>query len=134
VAKRTLNRRELRQQNDAAEARASETEAEVEEVDDADEGDDEDSPKPKKKAKPKAPAKPRAKKPRAKKAPPRMVARWAVYDGAMKPLAMFPYNQRSAADQKLIDLAAKKTGTYFVQIVKEPMPEAEAADGPVVNA
>jgi hypothetical protein len=138
VAKRTLNRRELRQQNDAAEARASD--AEVEEVDDADDDGDEESPKPKKaKAaktpKVKAPAKPRVKKPRAKKAPPRRVARWGVFDGAMKQLALFPYNQRAAADQKLVELAAKKAGTYFVQIVKEemaePEPAADAAGVPV---
>jgi hypothetical protein len=122
VAKRILNRRALREQSDAAEEQAN------------DEADEEATPakpakaaKTAKAAKPKAPAKPRA---RAKKAPVRMVARWGVFDGGMKQLALFPYNQRGAADEKVAELAARKAGTYFLQIVKEPMPEPAPAAGP----
>jgi hypothetical protein len=75
---------------------------------------------PAKKAR-KAPAAKR--KPRPKKAPPRLRARWGVFDGSMKQVAAFDYNQRAAADAKLADLLAKKKGIHFLQIVKEPMPE-----------
>lgn len=74
-------------------------------------------------AKAKPGAAPRAKKPRAKKAPPRMRARWGVFDATMKQVAIFDYNQRAAADEKLADLLARKKGIHFLQIVKEPMPE-----------
>ena len=76
----------------------------------------------------KAPAKnsaapPKVRKPRAKKAPPRLCARWGIFDDGMKQVAIFDYNQRAAADTKLADLLAKRKGTHFLQLVKEPMPE-----------
>ena len=40
------------------------------------------------------------------------------------------YNQRAAADEKAAELAAKKNGTFFLQIVKEPMPEPDAGGAP----
>ncbi len=155
MAGRILNRRELRRQADAAEAIETpaaaddldETEDEDEEdeedeggeddaVDEAevsDDGDEDDDEKPKSKkakAKPKAKAKaePKPRKPRKPKAAPRMRARWGVFDASMKQLAIFDWNQRADADAKVVELAAKKNGTFFVQIVKEPMAEA-AADG-----
>ena len=85
------------------------------------------------KKKRKAPATPRVKKPRAKKLPPRMCARWCVFDGAMKQVAIFDYNQRAAADEKLADLLAKKKG-HFMQIVKEPMAEPVNPEEPLVAA
>jgi hypothetical protein len=57
-------------------------------------------------------------------------ARWGVFDSALKQVAIFDYNQRAAAEDKLADLLAKKKSLHFIQIVKEPMPEplpAEAA-------
>jgi hypothetical protein len=48
----------------------------------------------------------------------------------MKQVAIFDYNQRAAADQKVAELAAKKNGTFFLQLVKEPMPEPAAAAAP----
>ncbi len=81
---------------------------------------------PEKKAK-KVPA---PKKTRAKKAPPRMRARWGVFDSGMKQVAIFDYNQRAAADEKLADLLAKKKAIHFIQVVKEPMPELAAVEGP----
>ncbi|HKI34300.1 MAG TPA: hypothetical protein VKA46_20775 [Gemmataceae bacterium] len=149
MAGRILNRRELRKQADEAEARESQEtregddedveEADAEEDEDAveggaaaEEGDDEEVVKPaKKKAKAKAPPKPR--KPRKPKAAPRMRARWGVFDASMKQVAIFDYNQRVEAEQKAADLVAKKNGTFFLQMVKEPM--AEPADaGAVVPA
>jgi hypothetical protein len=74
--------------------------------------------------KPKAPG---GRTSRAKKAPLRMCARWGVFDGGMKRVAIFDYNQRAAAEEKLADLLAKHKGTYCIQIVKEPITETEGA-------
>ena len=114
MARRTLNRHELRKQAEAAESKTG---------DDAVPVDGEATPT-KKGSKSKAAAAPKVKKPRKKKEPPRLVARWGVFDGAMKQVAVFNYNQKAQAEQKVAELAAKKANAvYFVQIVKEPMPE-----------
>src|SRR5258708_721201 len=78
---------------------------------------------PVKKARAKAGAVPKVRKPRAKKGPPRRCARWAVFDAGMKQVAIFDYNQRAAADEKLALLLATKKGIHFLQIVKEVMAE-----------
>ena len=70
------------------------------------------------------------KKPRKKKEPPRLCARCGVFDNSMKQVASFAYNQRGDADQKVVDLSAKKPGGYFIQLVKEPMPGPAAAEAP----
>jgi hypothetical protein len=153
MAGRILNRRELRKQADEAEARESQQGREGADEDDeangagdagedededegpgGDTGDegDEDEPQPaKKRAKAKPPAA-KARKPRKPKAAPRMRARWGVFDASMKQVAIFDFNQRAAAQEKAADLAAKKHGTFFLQLVKEPMPEPadEGAQGP----
>jgi hypothetical protein len=85
----------------------------------------------KKQRKAKGPTAAKVKKPRAKKAPPRMRARWGVFDGGMKQVAILDYNQRAVADEKLADLLAKKKGSHFLQIVKEPMPEPAPVKAPV---
>ena len=109
MAGRILNRRELRKQADQAE----QTEAAAPEGAPAAVG-------PRRKA----PAAPKARKARPKKAPPRMRVRWGVFDASMKRVAIFDYNQRAAADEKVADLLARK-GIHFLQVVKEPMPEPE---------
>jgi hypothetical protein len=112
MAGRILNRRALREQADQmqpSEDVASETAPVTAPL--------------KKHAKAKAGAAPKVKKPRAKKAPPRLRARWGVFDASMKQVAIFDYNQRAAADEKLADLLSRKKGIHFLQIVKEPMPE-----------
>src|SRR5438128_783877 len=119
MAGRILNRRELRAQADREEqpeAVASDTAVAV--------------VSPPKKARAKAPAAPKIRKPRKQKAPPRLRARWALFDGTMKQVAIFDYNQRAAADEKLADLLAKKKGSHFMQIVKEVMPEPVPAEVP----
>ena len=115
MAKRVLNRRQLRDDADAA-AKAEATTPTTETAAD-------DAPV-KKKASPrkKAAAGPRPKRAAKKKDPVRMRARWAVFDGGMKQIAVFDYSNRDAADQKLSDMNAKKSGGYFLQLVKEPMP------------
>ena len=57
---------------------------------------------------------------------------WGVFDAGMKQVAIFDYNQRAAADEKLSDLLGKKTGTHFLQIVKEPMPELAPVEAPAL--
>ena len=74
-------------------------------------------------AKAKGPAAPRPKKVSRKKESPRLCARWGVFDGGMKQVAIFAYNQRAAAEEKAADLRARKNGVFFLQIVKGPMPE-----------
>jgi hypothetical protein len=130
MAGRILNRRELRKQADGADQLAAEGAA-AEGA--ATEGATPATPKVKAKrvAKAKGPTVPKVRKPRAKKAPPRLRARWCVYDGAMKQIAVFDYNQRPAADEKLGELLARKKGAYFIQVVKEPMAEAVPEAVPV---
>jgi hypothetical protein len=111
MAGRILNRRELRQQADQA----------------GQEGAAVAAPAAAAEAAVKKPKAARVKKPRAKKVPPRMRARWGVFDGGMRQVAVFDYSQRDAADRKLADLRARNKGVHFLQIVKEPMPEPEPA-------
>ncbi len=136
MAGRVLNRRELRRQSDAAESAdlhevADDADAEEDEDEDghaASPGGEDDAEAPPAKAK--AKAAPRARKPRKPKVAPRMRARWGVFDASMKQVAVFDYKDRAAADARVLDLlATKKTGTFFLQLVKEPMPE-EAAPAP----
>jgi hypothetical protein len=127
LATRTLSRRALRDQNDAAEAIPEEEPRD-------DEGDGE-TPAPKvkkvrarKSSDPaaKAPAKPRARK-NAAKVPERRCARWAVCDNGMKRVAVFEYRDRAAADAKLLQVREAKSGTFFLLLVKDPYdPTAEA--------
>jgi hypothetical protein len=137
MAGRILNRRELRKQADEAEAQQERSPAdEDDELDEPREADDEkppgDSPDEADGAKPALAKKPaRARKTRKPKAPPRMRARWGVFDSSMKQVAIYDYNQRAAADEKVAQLAAaRKTGTFFLQIVKEVMPDADAEGTP----
>jgi hypothetical protein len=104
MAGRTRNRLELRKQAEQAEAVAAETpnpEAPVK--------------KPKKTT--------TTRKPRAPKTPPRMQARWGVFDSGLRQVAVFDFNQRDAAEAKVADLVARNKGLHFLQIVKEPIPE-----------
>jgi hypothetical protein len=59
------------------------------------------------------------------KAPQRKRLVWAVFSGSMKEEARFPYDQRKDAEKKLEQLRAKATKKmYFIQPVKEPLPDA----------
>jgi hypothetical protein len=117
MAGRILNRRILREQADQAEqTERSETAASNLKL-----------VSPKKSPKGPAPAL-KVKRPRKVKAPPRLRARWGLFDLGMKQVAIFDYNQRAAADEKLADLLAKKEGSHFMQIVKDTMPEPAPAE------
>jgi hypothetical protein len=115
MAGQILNRRELRKQTDQAEQAGAAT-------------PDAAAPEAKKSAQGKAAGAPRVRKPRAKKAPPRMYVRWGVFDGGARQVAIFDYNQRSAADGKLAEMLARNKGIYYLQAVKEPMPESVPAE------
>jgi hypothetical protein len=129
MAGRTLSRRALRDEYDQAEA----AEPAAAEAGDADDGDASPAPAKKPRARkaaaakaPKAPAKPRVRK-KTVKAPPRMVARWAVCDGGMKRVAVFEYRDRAGADARLAEFRERKTGTYVLQLVKDPYDPPAAA-------
>jgi hypothetical protein len=122
MASRILNRRALRAQTDQVE----QSEAIVSDT-------PPNAARSKKQPRAKGPAAPKVKKVRVKKGPPRMRARWGVFDAGMKQLAIFDYNQRAAADEKIADLLTKKKGSYFLQIVKEPMPDPVPAEAPALE-
>ena len=107
MARRTLNRMELRRAAESAQA--------------ADGSNAPSDAPPKKEAKTKA-AKPR--KSAKSKAPVRMRVRWAVVNDSLKQVAIFDYPQRTEAEQKAADLIEKGKGHHFVRGVKEPMPES----------
>ena len=64
---------------------------------------------------------------KAVKKPTRMRARWGLFDSAMKLVAVFEYSQRAAADAALVDIQGKKNGLFFLQIVKDALPEPAPA-------
>ena len=69
---------------------------------------------------------PKATKPRKSaknKAPVRMRVRWAVVNDSLKQVAIVDYPQKDDAEQKAADLIGKGKGHHFVRVVKEPMPE-----------
>jgi serine phosphatase RsbU (regulator of sigma subunit) len=110
MARKVVNRKELRAQADAAEARKKSSK---------------DKPaKEKKEKKEKAvkePKKAAVKKPSRKKAAKetRMKAYWGVFNQAMKRLAMFEYADKKAAEKK----AAELGGNHFIQLLKEAISE-----------
>ena len=84
----------------------------------------------------KAPAKKKKKKAAKRKATKRTKVKsvvrkrlvWGVFSSSLKEEARFPYDQRKAADEKAEQLAAKTKRTYFVQPIKEALPEAAKAE------
>jgi hypothetical protein len=111
MAKRTTSRLELRKQTEAASPRGAA-------------GDDASG---KKKAKdPKKKAAPRPKRSKAK-----VVVRkrliWGIFSSTMKEEGRFAYGDREAAEARMEELAAKYKRTYFIQPIKEPIPEAPVA-------
>jgi hypothetical protein len=152
MARRILNRKDLRADFDAAEQRrkdeAEETEDEEEEGDEDEEedeesgeedeaeeggeeaggeGDEEEEEAPKKKKKPaKAPkpAKPKATKSRSRAAKVvRMKVVWGVFNNSNQRVATYDYPKRKDADEHAAKLTADKKNTHFVQPVKEPIEE-----------
>lgn len=100
MARKLLNRKELRQENEAAERRE-------------DDGDT-TAKKPVKKV---VKRKTRAKTVKEV----RLKAFWGVFNQSMRPIAKFEYSQRGDADKKAEELSVSQRTPHFVQLVKEPI-------------
>ncbi len=106
MARKVLNRKELREESDAAE-RVGKTKKKV-----ADKTDAEGKKKPVKR------------KSRAKTAKEvRLKAFWGVFNQSMKRVALFEYSQRKQADKKAAELSTSAKSPHFVQPVKEVIEE-----------
>jgi hypothetical protein len=126
--KRTLDRRTLRDQTEAAEARERDEEEVQEAEDEEEEADESDAEEADEEEKPKAKKKPATKKPAAKKRArvkdaPRMRAVWVVFDNASKRIKEFPYPQKADAEKFLTEKQEEKKGVFYLQMVKEPIEE-----------
>jgi hypothetical protein len=107
MARKVVNRKELRAENDAAEAiaKAGGGDAALE------------GKKPKAKGEKKAPAK---RKSRSKTAEPeRKRLFWGVFNQSAKRVALFDFSQRKAAEAKAVELTAGGKNHHFVMKVKE---------------
>jgi hypothetical protein len=114
MARKVINRRELREQADAAEARE-----EDKEDDDAEASGDEEEAEAKPAKKKKAATK---RKSRAKSAEPaRLKLFWGVFNQASKRIAKYDFTQKKQADAKAAELSAGGKNQHFVAKVKEPV-------------
>ena len=135
MARRILNRKDLRADFEAAERRKAEggevdEEEELDEEEDEEEVDeeggeasdeDEAEEEAPKKRKPAPAAKP---KPRSRTAKvTRMKVVWGVFNNSNQRVAAYPYPKRKDADEHAARLTADKKSTHFVQPVKEPIDE-----------
>jgi hypothetical protein len=99
MARKILNRKELREESDAAQ-RAGAT--------------------------PKTPAKktPAKRKSRAKVAKEvRLKAFWGVFNQSLRRISLFEFSQRREADKKAAELSESQKTPHFVQLVKEVIEE-----------
>jgi len=100
MARKVVNRKELREEAEAAERLGT-------------------TKKKKKAAKKKTTRKSRAKTPKEV----RLKAFWGVFSQSLTPVAMFEYAQRKEADKKAKELSESKKSPHFVQIVKKVIEE-----------
>lgn len=107
MARKVVNRKELRAENDAAEAKEKAAEVAGEEGEGG-----------KKKAKAKKPAVKR--KSRAKSTEPaRKMLFWGVYNQSLKRVAKYDFMQKKAAEAKAAELSTGGKSPHFVQKCKE---------------
>jgi hypothetical protein len=99
MARKILNRKELRAENDTAERAAGEPKAAVK----------------------KAPVKRKSRAKVAKEV--RLKAFWGVFNQSLRRIAVFEYSQRADADKKAADLSESQKTPHFVQLVKEVIEE-----------
>jgi hypothetical protein len=105
MARKVLNRKELREESDAAEREGKAKKKPVK-------GEEEAKKKPTKR------------KSRAKTAKEvRLKAFWGVVNQSMKRVALFDYSQRKQADKKAAELSTSAKTPHFVQPVKEVIEE-----------
>ena len=95
MARKILNRKELREENDAAEQAGI---------------------VPKTAAK-KAPVKRKSRAKVAKEV--RLKAFWGVFNQSLRRISVFEYSQRAEADKKASELTESQKTPHFVQLVKE---------------
>jgi hypothetical protein len=112
MARKIVNRKELRAENDAAEALAKAGGASAEEK---------GKKAPKAKGEKKAPVK---RKSRSKSAEPeRRRLFWGVFNQSAKRVALFDFSQRKAAEAKAGELTSAGKNQHFVMKVKEAIAE-----------
>jgi hypothetical protein len=138
MARRILNRRDLRADYDAAEARRKEEEehgedeeegdeeeeeesAEAEE-EEAEEGDEDDEEAPVKKKKKPAPKVEKPKRVRTPKVV-RMRVIWGVFNNSNQRVATYDYPRKAEAEEHAKRLMTDKKQTFFIQPIKEPIEE-----------
>jgi hypothetical protein len=102
MARKVLNRAELREESDAAERLAADT------------GTLE-------KPAAKAPVKRKSRAKVAKEV--RLKAFWGVFNQSMRRIARFEYSERKQADQKAVEMSESQKSPHFVQLVKEVLEE-----------
>ena len=141
MARRILNRKDLRADYDAAERRMQDGEEENgvgEETESEEEGDLESEEEPAGEEEPEVEEeKPKKRKPAAKatRAKPRsraakvvrMKVLWGVFNNSNQRVAVFDYPQRQLAHEHAAKLSTDKKSTFFVQPVKEPIEEKKEA-------
>ncbi len=106
MARKILNRKELREEADSAER------AEAQEVEEG---------TPAKTKEKKAPAKRKSRAKAAKEV--RLKAFWGVFNQTLRRISLFDYNQRAEADKKAAELSESQKTPHFVQLVKEVIEE-----------
>jgi hypothetical protein len=116
MARKILNRKELREENDAAERVGTDDEEEVVEEE---EQEDEEEAEPVKVVKKPAKRKSRTKTPKEV----RLKAFWGVFSQSLTQVAQFEYNQRKEAMQKAQELSESRKSPHFVQLVKKVIEE-----------
>ena len=105
MARKLLNRKELREQGETAERMDTEEKAEKKAA-----------KKPVKKA-----VKRKSRKKVVKEV--RLKAFWGVFSQSLRRVALFEYSQRSEADEKADKLSKSAKTPHFVQLVKEVIEE-----------
>ncbi len=107
MARKILNRKELREESDSAER------VEGQEV--------EEGAAPAKAKEKKAPVKRKSRAKVAKEV--RLKAFWGVYSQTLRRISLFEYSQRAEADKKAAELSESQKTPHFVQLVKEAIEE-----------
>ena len=97
MARKILNRKELRVESDAAEQAEATSKTAVK----------------------KAPAKRKSRAKVAKEV--RLKAFWGVFNQSLRRISLFEYSQRPEADKKAAELTESQRTPHFVQLVKEVM-------------
>ncbi len=110
MARKILNRRELREESDAAEREGPASKAGP--------AKGEDGSEPAKKAAPRL-RKGRTKTPKEV----RLKAFWGVFSQSLTQVAQYEYGQRQDADKRAAELSESKKSPHFVQLVKKVIEE-----------